>query len=60
MKIAIGSDHGGYILKEEIKKWLSDNGYEYEDFGTHSTDSCDYPDIARAVARAVALSLIHI
>lgn len=54
MKIAIGSDHGGYILKEEIKKWLSENGYEYEDFGTHSTDSCDYPDIARAVARAVA------
>lgn len=54
MKIAIGSDHGGYILKEDIKKWLADNGYEYNDYGTHSTDSCDYPDIAVVVAKAVA------
>ena len=54
MKIAIGSDHGGYILKEDIKKWLADNGYEYSDYGTHSTDSCDYPDIAGVVAKAVA------
>lgn len=54
MQIAIGSDHGGYLLKEEIKKWLSENSYECEDFGTHSTDSCDYPDTAGAVARAVA------
>lgn len=56
MQIAIGSDHGGYLLKEEIKKWLIENGYTYEDFGTHSTDSCDYPDIAGAVARSVAAS----
>lgn len=54
MAIAIGSDHGGYVLKEEIKKWLAENGYQYKDFGTHSTDSCDYPDIAGAVAQAVA------
>lgn len=54
MQIAIGSDHGGFVLKEEIKKWLQENGYQYEDFGTHSTESCDYPDIAGAVAQAVA------
>lgn len=54
MKIAVGSDHGGYALKEEIKKWLQDKGYEVQDFGTHSLDSCDYPDIAQKVARAVA------
>ncbi len=54
MKIAIGSDHGGYLLKEEIKKWLAEHGYEYDDYGTHSTDSCDYPDIAVEVAKAVA------
>lgn len=54
MKIAIGSDHGGYRLKEEIKRWLNDNGYEIKDFGTDSTDSCDYPDISIPVAHEVA------
>ncbi len=54
MRIAIGSDHGGYQLKEEIKKALLEKKYQVEDFGTHSTDSCDYPDIALPVARAVA------
>lgn len=54
MKIALGSDHGGFNLKEEIKKWLQEKGYSYEDYGTFSTDSCDYPDLAVAVARAVA------
>ncbi len=54
MKIAIGSDHGGYNLKEEVRGWLEGNGYETEDFGTFSPSSCDYPDIAFAVAKAVA------
>jgi len=53
LKIAIGADHGGYVLKEEIKKWLAEKSYSYEDIGTHSTASCDYPDIAGAVARAI-------
>ena len=45
MKIAIGCDHGGLHLKQEIKELLSTLGHEVEDFGTHSTESCDYPDI---------------
>lgn len=51
--LAIGSDHGGYKLKEEIKKMLDGLGLEYHDFGTHSPDSVDYPDIASAVGQAV-------
>jgi ribose 5-phosphate isomerase B len=53
-KIALGSDHGGYHLKEHIKAHLLDLGYEVEDFGTHSTDSCDYPDIAQVVSVHIA------
>ena len=51
--IAIGSDHGGYLLKEEIKKHLKEKGYEFKDFGTDSTASCDYPVYAEKVCRAV-------
>ena len=51
--IAIGSDHGGYLLKEEIKKHLKEKGYEFKDFGTDSTASCDYPVYAEKVRRAV-------
>ena len=54
MKIALGADHGGYSLKEEIKKMLERLGHTYEDFGCFSTDSCDYPDFGEAAARAVA------
>ena len=54
MKIALGCDHGGYELKEQIKTWLTEMGYEYEDFGCYSTASCDYPEFAAATARAVA------
>ncbi|MBO5327674.1 MAG: ribose 5-phosphate isomerase B [Clostridia bacterium] len=54
MKIAIACDHGGLNLKNVVKKYLTDNGYEYEDFGTNSTDSCDYPDYALPAAEAVA------
>ena len=53
MKIAIGCDHGGLHLKQEIKELLSTLGHEVEDFGTHSTESCDYPGIAEPVAHAV-------
>ena len=52
-KIAIGSDHGGFLLKEKLKDYLYTIGYLYEDFGTYSTASCDYPAFAAKVARAV-------
>ena len=54
MKIAIGADHGGYDYKEEILGLLQSKGYEVKDFGTFSKDSCDYPVIAKAVAKDVA------
>lgn len=54
MKIAVACDHGGYELKKEIKKYLTENNYEVMDFGTDSTDSCDYPDYALPAAEAVA------
>lgn len=54
MKIAIGSDHGGYELKGEIITFLKENGYELQDFGTYSTESCDYADYSVKVAEAVA------
>lgn len=53
MKIAIGSDHGGFILKGEILKHIQEQGYEVKDFGCYSLDSVDYPDIAREVGEAV-------
>ena len=54
MKIAIASDHGGYPLKAVLIPYLRELGHEVEDFGCHSTDSCDYPDYAEPAARAVA------
>ena len=51
--IAIGSDHGGYKLKEEIKKYLDEKEIEYKDCGTYSEQSVDYPDIAKDVAKRV-------
>ncbi|MGM0471011.1 MAG: ribose 5-phosphate isomerase B [Bacillota bacterium] len=54
MKVALGSDHGGYELKEVIKEYLEKTGIEYKDFGTYSTESVDYPDFAIPVAEAVA------
>lgn len=51
--IAIGSDHGGYALKQEIMQWLSAHGYKYKDYGTYSEESCDYAQFARLVALAV-------
>lgn len=52
--IAIGCDHGGYALKQEVMKHLAKRGLEYKDFGTYSEDSCDYPVYGKAVAHAVA------
>ncbi|MBQ2995864.1 MAG: ribose 5-phosphate isomerase B [Oscillibacter sp.] len=54
MKIALGCDHGGYALKEQIKTWLGEMGHECADFGCHSTESCDYPEFGAAAAKAVA------
>ena len=54
MKIAIGSDHGGFNLKQEVINHLQAKGIELKDFGTNSTASCDYPDIAFEVGEAVA------
>lgn len=53
MKIAIGSDHGGFELKENIKKYLEDKHIAYHDFGTDSKDAVDYPDFAYKVGHAV-------
>jgi len=54
MKIAIGSDHGGYELKEYIKLYLDSKDISYVDFGTDSLASVDYPDYARKVGLAVS------
>lgn len=53
MKIAIGADHGGYKLKEEIKKYLNEKEIEYIDFGTTSEERVDYPVIAKDVCKSV-------
>lgn len=54
MRICIGCDHGGYLLKEKVVKHLKDKGYDIEDFGCYSTESCDYPIYGKKVARAVS------
>jgi ribose 5-phosphate isomerase B len=52
--IALGADHGGFEMKEQLKRWLGEWGYQARDFGTSSGEAVDYPDFAHAVARAVA------
>ena len=54
MRIAIGCDHRGLKLKQFVMKLLTGAGHSYEDFGSYTTDSVDYPDIARKVAEVVA------
>ena len=54
MRVAIGADHAGVTLKDQLRRWLDERGIACTDFGTHSGDSVDYPDFAVAVARAVA------
>ncbi|HEX6299459.1 MAG TPA: ribose 5-phosphate isomerase B [Acidimicrobiia bacterium] len=53
MRIALGSDHAGYPLKEHLATWLAESGHAVYDLGTHSADPVDYPDYSAAVARAV-------
>ncbi|MBZ5696964.1 MAG: ribose 5-phosphate isomerase B [Acidobacteriia bacterium] len=53
-RIALGADHAGFRVKETIKKYLEGAGYGVDDVGTHSEESVDYPDFARAVAERVA------
>ncbi len=53
MKIAIGCDHGAYELKENLKKYFDEKGIEYQDFGTYSSESVNYPVYAKAVCMAV-------
>ena len=54
MRIALGSDHGGYDLKQEVIKYLDEHGIEWKDYGCDSKESCDYPAFGRAAAEAVA------
>ncbi|MEJ1241816.1 RpiB/LacA/LacB family sugar-phosphate isomerase [Chryseolinea sp. T2] len=55
MKLGIAADHGGYVLKEAIKQWLTASGYEVKDFGAHVLDNADdYPDFVVPLAQAVA------
>jgi len=54
MRIAIGSDHAGFALKEKLRTRLAAEGHELVDFGAHSTESCDYPEFAEKVADEVA------
>lgn len=53
MRIAVGSDHAGYALKEHLASWLAESGHAVYDLGTHSTEPVDYPDYSAAVAQAV-------
>jgi RpiB/LacA/LacB family sugar-phosphate isomerase len=52
--VAIGADHAGFLLKQDLKQWLLAEGHTVHDVGTHSPESVDYPDFAVAVARAVS------
>jgi ribose 5-phosphate isomerase B len=54
MKLAIGADHAGFALKEQLRQRLTDEGHQVEDFGTNSLESCDYPDFAQPVGGEVA------
>ncbi|MDD6765919.1 MAG: ribose 5-phosphate isomerase B [bacterium] len=57
--IGLCSDHAGFELKEQVKTWLESKGLSYQDFGTHSTDSCDYPDYAHPMAQAVEAGNVY-
>jgi ribose 5-phosphate isomerase B len=53
MRIAVGSDHAGFPLKEHLASWLAESGHAVYDLGTHSSDPVDYPDYSAAVSQAV-------
>ena len=52
-KVGLASDHAGFELKEFVKTWLTEKGYPCKDFGTYSTESCDYADYAHPLALAI-------
>lgn len=54
MKISLACDHGGLQLKNHVADFLTEHGYQVADYGTYTTDSCDYPDFAKQAAQAVA------
>jgi ribose 5-phosphate isomerase B len=54
MKIAIGSDHAGFVLKETLRTWLVEQGHDVADLGTHTEERCDYPKFGALVGEAVA------
>ena len=51
--IGLASDHAGFALKQFVKEYLDEKGLEYKDYGTHSEESCDYPDFGHALARGI-------
>ena len=53
MRIALAADHAGYVLKDEIARWLSDQGHDVEDLGTNGPESVDYPEFGSRLARVV-------
>ena len=56
MKIALGADHGGFALKEDLKKYMCEEGHQVLDYGGYNTEPVDYPDFAMLVAKAVSTS----
>ena len=54
MRIALAADHAGYLLKDELARWLGEQGHEVADLGTNGPDSVDYPDFGARLARAIA------
>jgi len=54
LKIAVASDHAGFKRKQVVLKYLQEQGIDYKDFGTYSSESCDYPDFAHPLAEAVS------
>ena len=58
-KIGLASDHAGFALKEHVKEYLKEKGLEYEDFGTYSEESCDYPDFGHALGRAIEAGTVY-
>ncbi|PYM49057.1 MAG: ribose 5-phosphate isomerase B, partial [Candidatus Rokuibacteriota bacterium] len=58
LAVALGADHAGWELKEALKAWLMDAGYQVLDFGAHGPDSVDYPDYAAQIAEAVSVGKV--
>jgi len=54
MRIALAADHAGYLLKDELSRWLAEQGHEISDLGTNGPESVDYPEYGRRLAQAVA------